>query len=292
MSLLYWRFSIILPVIRTAALVTMTLAPCSAVEPQKPSVTAMIVLLFRAMGATNPDVSLRNPDYLALKFLGSRERETLLDARVRTSGTAKTEPLPIDLGRAYRQDRPANSRFFEVAFPATQEYKKQRVREIFGSLPKDIVYVAIDFQKGDLAAALRNAGWQRNRKTFFIWEGVTFYLPEAAVDATLRFVAAESAPCSLIVFDYAADRLIRGEHDDERMKRSLGLAKFIGEPWQFWFPMNGAGEWIMQRYLKVVSDLWSEGSDEKVPYQRQRDLDWRGSLAAGHLPRRSGYRIR
>ena len=146
--------------------------------------------------------------------------------------------------------------------------------------------------KGDLAAALRNAGWRRNRKTFFIWEGVTFYLPEAAVDATLRFVAAESAPGRLIVFDYAADRLIRGEHDDERMKRSLGLAKFIGEPWQFWFPMNGAGEWIMQRYLKVVSDLWSEGSDEKVPYQGQRDLDWRGFLAAGHLPRRSGYRIR
>ena len=34
---------------------------------------------------------------------------------------------------------------------------------------------------------LDGAGYDRTKKTLFIWEGVTFYLTEEAVDSTLRF---------------------------------------------------------------------------------------------------------
>jgi len=37
--------------------------------------------------------------------------------------------------------------------------------------------------------------------TFFIWEGVTMYIPEEAIRSTLHFVATESAPGSSIVLD-------------------------------------------------------------------------------------------
>ncbi len=41
----------------------------SAVEPGKPSKTAIMAAAFRAIGAHNPDPEFRNPDYLAEKFL-------------------------------------------------------------------------------------------------------------------------------------------------------------------------------------------------------------------------------
>src|SRR6516164_11122069 len=56
------------------------LAPLArAVEPGKPSKTSIWVTTARAIGAKNPDAELRNPDYLAIQFLGPRERAILAD---------------------------------------------------------------------------------------------------------------------------------------------------------------------------------------------------------------------
>ena len=48
-----------------------------AVEPGLPSKTAVYVAAARAVGSKDPDPQLRNPDYLAIKFLGPRERAVL-----------------------------------------------------------------------------------------------------------------------------------------------------------------------------------------------------------------------
>src|SRR4051812_23423189 len=50
-----------------------------AVEPGRPSKTAVYVTAARAVGAKDPDPQLRNPDYLAITFLGPRERAVLPD---------------------------------------------------------------------------------------------------------------------------------------------------------------------------------------------------------------------
>jgi hypothetical protein len=48
-----------------------------AVEPGKPSRTAVFVLQWRALGTTIPEPELRNPDTLAVRFFGERERQVL-----------------------------------------------------------------------------------------------------------------------------------------------------------------------------------------------------------------------
>ena len=50
-----------------------------AVEPGLPSKTAVWAAAARAVGAKDPDPKARNPDYLAIKFLGARERALLAD---------------------------------------------------------------------------------------------------------------------------------------------------------------------------------------------------------------------
>ena len=50
-----------------------------AVEPGLPSKTSVLAASLRAIGGKNPDPQFRNPDYLAIKFLGPRERALLKD---------------------------------------------------------------------------------------------------------------------------------------------------------------------------------------------------------------------
>ena len=45
-----------------------------AVEPGLPSKTSVLAASLRAIGGKNPDPQFRTPDYLAIKFLGPRER--------------------------------------------------------------------------------------------------------------------------------------------------------------------------------------------------------------------------
>ena len=85
--------------------------------------------------------------------------------------------------RAYRfRERLEGVRLFEVDYGPTQEYKKRRLQEIFGSVPKHVQYVAMDFNRDDLATQLRNNGYSPKERTVFIWEGVTMYLPVTSIE--------------------------------------------------------------------------------------------------------------
>src|SRR5262245_30183839 len=59
---------------------TLQLVPfASSVEPGLPSKTSIWIATARAIGAKHPDPGLRNPDHLAIQFLGPREQAVLAD---------------------------------------------------------------------------------------------------------------------------------------------------------------------------------------------------------------------
>jgi len=274
-------------------------APC--VEPGKPSKTSLLVAMWRAIGARNPDAEMRNPDYLAGRFLGAQERalmsetstlpcldmkfeeamQCLQDAGVTASffnilsrtkhieatlrqavegGTTQVVILGAGFdSRVYRlRDLLHGVKVYEVDFPPTQEYKKRRVQEVLGRLPTNVIYVPIDFAKQDLREVLRKAGFRGDHKAFVVWEGVTFYLPPEAVEATLRFVGGSVSGTS-IIFDYVIERAIRGDHGDEALKRTMSTNAKWGEPWVFGIREGKVAEFAARYGLTVVSDV---GADE------------------------------
>jgi len=256
-----------------------------AVEPG-PSKTAVWAAAGRAVGAKNPDSRQRNPDYLAIKFLGPRERALLPDypmealdldyeASMAQLGhqlavavhTFRTKAFDVALldalkdgarqvvvlgagfdSRGYRfQPQLSGVRFMEVDYGPTQEYKKQRVRDILGALPQNVLYVPMDFTKDSLLAQLTQAGYSEREKAFFLWEGVTYYLPESAVKDTLHFVRDHSAAGSRIAFDYTLST-------DRNLNNPQGFGARWGEPWLFGFPDRGAAAYVRREGLDVMSD--------------------------------------
>ena len=164
--------------------------------------------------------------------------------------------------RAYRfGDALRGVRVFELDLPQTQNYKKTRVREVLGSLPAHVTYAPIDFATQDLATVLKGAGYDPAKRTLFIWEGVTMYVPEAGVDATLRAIAANAARGSRIVFDYFTERALRDRQSVLAPVASNVAA--VGEPFVFGMPGDDARAFVSARGFSVVSDFGSADLGEK-----------------------------
>jgi methyltransferase (TIGR00027 family) len=73
------------------------------------------------------------------------------------------------------------------------------IKKMLGSLPSNVVYVSVDFNKEKLDERLLQNGYDQDKQSLFIWDAVTAYLAAEAVDQTLGFVAQNSGPGSCII---------------------------------------------------------------------------------------------
>jgi len=99
-------------------------------------------------------------------------------------------------------------RVFEVDFPATQATKRARIGARMPTA-KQVTFVAVDFARDSLEERLGRAGHDPDATTFWIWEGVTPYLPLDATRATLSAIGARSAVGSRLAVTYATPAAAR-----------------------------------------------------------------------------------
>lgn len=113
--------------------------------------------------------------------------------------------------RAYRIPELENMPTWEVDQPQNISAKRARVEKLFRPTPQNVTLAPIDFDDEDLGTVLANHGYSPDTKTFFIWEGVTQYVSEHGIRATLEFLA--GAPSgSRLVFTYTPKDFIDGEN--------------------------------------------------------------------------------
>jgi methyltransferase (TIGR00027 family) len=152
--------------------------------------------------------------------------------------------------RAYRFDGlRGKGKVFEVDYPATQRVKIEKVKRIFGSLPEHVVYVPIDFENQKLDDRLFESGYDRNLKTLFIWEGVTYYITPEGVDTTLAFVANNSGEGSSIIFDYVFQSVIDGTCGVAAVNRARKVYELLGTPLTSEHPRFGVEEGTIEEFL-------------------------------------------
>jgi methyltransferase (TIGR00027 family) len=136
---------------------------------------------------------------------------------------------------AYRQPPYAGAlQIFEVDHPATQAWKRESLAAAGISLPTNLAWAPVDFERETLAAGLTAAGFDETRPAAFTWLAVTQFLTRPAIDATLRFVAGLPAPSTIVLtFVLSDDALPDDEREGKRqiVQRTVGL----GEPWVTFF---------------------------------------------------------
>jgi methyltransferase (TIGR00027 family) len=103
--------------------------------------------------------------------------------------------------RPYRLPCLETTSIFEVDHPDTQEAKRRALARALPILPPNVTFISSDFNLKELGPAMAASGYRSGVPTIFLWEGVTNYLSEAAVDTTLRWTA-EAASRSTLLFTY------------------------------------------------------------------------------------------
>jgi methyltransferase (TIGR00027 family) len=203
-----------------------------------------VIRFFTSMGYAN----WRGPGLW--EFLVARER--YIDDYLETCLREGLEQLVI-LGagydaRAYRfEGLKAGVKVFEVDHPATQAVKLKKLAAIFGARPAHVTYVPVDFDRQSLAERLFEGGYDGDRRTLFIWQGVTQYLTAQAVDATLAFVVQHSGRGSRIIFDYIDARLLRGAPRHGEIGGMRRYRRLTGEGLVFGIPMDSIRPFLEER---------------------------------------------
>jgi methyltransferase (TIGR00027 family) len=135
---------------------------------------------------------------------------------------------------AYRNPEQEGGRIFEVDLPETQRWKRACLHAASIGEPPWLSFVPTDFERSTLAEALEGAGFRADRPAFFSWLGVTMYLEEEAIYATLSYVA--SLPMgSGVVFDYAVDPSLLSPRELNAMESLRARVAEHGEPWKTHF---------------------------------------------------------
>ena len=165
-------------------------------------------------------------------------------------------------------------RCFEVDLPRTQQLKRERLHQC-GVDTSGVTFVTANFLTDNWLDNLAAAGFDPRKPTFFLWEGVTYYLSREAMEKTFRMIAT-TAPGSVVAFDYATDAVIK-------LRRGpLGLLvkailKAVRESQTFWI----SSEPPVKKNVAALMDGYGLSLRDQLPWgqetKRKRSL---GGLAA------------
>src|SRR5262245_26776789 len=169
--------------------------------------------------------------------------------------------------RALRMPELAGARVIEVDHPATQRHKRDvldrlaesagRTAGPLGSVTRGAsptAYLAWDFEThpmDDLPGALAEAGLDAAAPSLTIWEGVTMYLTEAAIDASLRAIAAWSAAGSQLAMTYMTRTRLQ---QSLAVRAVRAVVSRLGEPFRFGWEPDELPGYLAARGFAVASD--------------------------------------
>ena len=158
-------------------------------------------------------------------------------------------------------------KIFEVDHPDTQKIKIHKLKKL-GTIPSNVEFVSIDFEKEKLSDALLRSSYDSKMPTFFSWLGTTHYLKPETTLATLQNIASIAHLNSEVVMDYSIDyKQLQGI---ERIG-SFAIAqftRFLKEPLIGTFTSEHLHQTVEKMGYVVLEDL--SGTEITKRYFHQR----------------------
>jgi methyltransferase (TIGR00027 family) len=272
--------------------------------------TAMATAFMRALAACDPRKEIRGSDNLAEIFLIDEQKKPLKDMAARawvmqnkvTPGayefmiarTAFFDQIVeqalkenvaqvVFLGAGY-DSRPyrfekfiQDTIIFELDTKPTQQRKQDCLQQAQISISKQIRFVPINFDTDKLVDKLVEAGFSKEKRTLFVWEGVTYYLSAEVVDNMLIVIKENSSSGSSICFDYAAlSSEALNEHNTKELRNHMS-SQHANEPTKFGIRAGEIDSFLAKKDYEVVMHLTADEMTKKY-------LSGDGHLEIGKVP--------
>ena len=112
-----------------------------------------------------------------------------------------------------------------------------------------ITYIPVDYSNESWVDKLLKAGFDKTKKTLFLWQSVSLYLEADIVKETLRKMADLCVDGSIIAQDFYSKAFMLGEIS-KIAKRNMYMIEKMGEPWKFTIDMSNDPKAAVESFLK------------------------------------------
>jgi methyltransferase (TIGR00027 family) len=203
-------------------------------------------------------------------------RTRFIDAAIARLGEQTEQLVILGAGfdsRAYRLPGLRGITVFEVDHPDTLAIKRRVLERALRVLPEHVRFVPTDFNQRELASVMAGAGYRASLRTLFLWEGVTNYLTESAVDATLRWCS-RASPGSRLLFTYVHGDVLESPGAFIGTERLFASLERFGEKWTFGIAPSRLPAFLADRGLSLETDLGA--SEYRELYYHEAACEMRG----------------
>jgi len=213
----------------------------------------------------------RIPGALASGIARTRYIDELLEQTIR-QGVRQVIILGAGFDtRALRLDCLQTVPVIEIDHPDTARRKLQTLKEISPSSSRNIRYLQLDFNQQDLDSLLLKEAIDTTIPTVLIWEGVTNYLQQGAIDKTFAF-AGKFPKGSSIIFTYIDKKVLADPSSFFGAERLLKDLDRIEERWTFGFTPEDLPSYLQSFRFRLLEDTGAAGYREKYLPERKSIL--------------------
>ncbi|MEN8211217.1 MAG: SAM-dependent methyltransferase [Thermodesulfobacteriota bacterium] len=137
---------------------------------------------------------------------------------------------------------------FELDQVNTQNIKVETMKKA-GIKHDWITYIPVDYANESWGDKLLEAGFDKTKKTLFLWQSVSLYLEADIVIETLRKMADLCVEGSIIAQDFYSKAFSLGEYS-KIVKRQMSIIEKRGEPWKFGIDMSNDPKTAVESFLR------------------------------------------
>lgn len=143
---------------------------------------------------------------------------------------------------------------FEIDYPATQEFKKNRLDNGDFKIPSNLQFVSMDFTQKFCYQNLVDEGFEY-KKTFFSLLGVSYYLTKEEISNLITNLFSKVPAGSSIVIDYADENLFEEKGVSNRVENMVKMASASGEPMKSCFTFQEIENMLEKSGLLIYEHL-------------------------------------
>jgi methyltransferase (TIGR00027 family) len=170
--------------------------------------------------------------------------------------------------RAYRIDElKTGVMVFEVDHPATQDFKKEVLATVLEKSPDNLFHIPYILGNEGFEEKLLNNGFDNNKKSLFVMEGLIMYLDPETVKNLFSLISRISCPGSSVVFDFLPPGIEDGTISSRGGRNMHKWAQEKGEPFKFGIDQD-----------QLITFLTPLGFDDitVINAQQSKDLYFKG----------------
>ena len=155
--------------------------------------------------------------------------------------------------RALRLNFLKNISIIEIDHPDTSNIKIKKLENTIGNLPSNVKCYQLDFEKQNLTDLAKEYNLKLDIPTTIIWEGVTNYLNQEAVNKTFEFIQKFSDK-TYIIFTYIDKQVLDNPQAFQGTEQLFKNLKKSEEPYTFGIQPDKLLEYLNKFDLKLIEN--------------------------------------